>query len=290
MGSGGYSCMRRTFCWLNILILICSCAFLGAGLWLRLAYQGEYVTLLPDHAALSADSLLLTAGVMGFVITFFGCCGSWFQSRCLLICYFTLLVLLFLTEFLLGSLAFVFRGGIGRTLANELKYGIEKYYNSSDLGGRITPSVASIWDSLQKNVHCCGVNSYEDWYDISSWPQERWVPDSCCRTIYNESFSLVEGSGYEIPASINCSKSHNPSLWWSHGCLDAIQMWLLHRLHVVGAVGLIIAFIQLFGLLTSMLLFCTMRHRKKEEETYKSYSPTTDNSQRNRSINSYIDE
>lgn len=107
--------------------------------------------------------------------------------------YFTLLVLLFLTEFLLGSLAFVFRGGIGRTLANELKYGIEKFYNSSDLGGRITPSVASIWDSLQSNVthfneilstiaiksnfffsipkvHCCGVNSYEDWYDISSWP------------------------------------------------------------------------------------------------------------------------
>lgn len=138
---------------------------------------------------------------------------------------------------------------------------------------------------------------------------ERWVPDSCCRPLYNESFGLVEGSGYEYPSSINCSKSNNPALWWSHGCLDAIQMWVLHRLHVVGAVGLVIAFIQvlfmsfsngrkgnnifrlqLFGLLTSMLLFCTMRHRKKEEETYKSYSPTTDNNQRNRSINSYIDE
>lgn len=89
-------------------------------------------------------------------------------------------------------------------------------------------------------VHCCGVNSYEDWYDISSWPGERWVPDSCCRPLFNESFSLVEGSGYEI----NCSKSNNPSLWWSHGCLEAIQMWMLHRLHVVGAVGLVIAFIQ----------------------------------------------
>lgn len=73
---------------------------------------------------------------------------------------------------------------------------------------------------------------------------ERWVPDSCCRPIYNDTFGLVEGSGYEYPASINCAKSHNPSLWWSHGCLDAIQMWVLHRLHVVGAVGLVIAFIQ----------------------------------------------
>lgn len=41
----------------HIYAQICSCAFLGAGLWLRLAYQGEYVTLLPDHAALSADSV-----------------------------------------------------------------------------------------------------------------------------------------------------------------------------------------------------------------------------------------
>lgn len=70
------------------------------------------------------------------------------------------------------------------------------------------------------------------------------MPDSCCRPQYNESFGLVEGSGYEMPASINCAKSHNPALWWSHGCLDAIQMWMVHRLHVVGVVGLVIAFIQ----------------------------------------------
>lgn len=63
---------------------ICGCAFLGAGIWLRLAYQG-YATLMPYHAALSADSLFITVGVLSFVITFFGCCGSWFQSRCLLI-------------------------------------------------------------------------------------------------------------------------------------------------------------------------------------------------------------
>lgn len=66
--------------------------------------------------------------------------------------YFTLVVLLFLSEFLLGSLAFVFRGGIGRMLTQELKYGIEKHYNVSDRGGFLTPSVASIWDNLQVDV------------------------------------------------------------------------------------------------------------------------------------------
>lgn len=68
-------------------------------------------------------------------------------------------MLLFLSEFLLGSLAFVFRGGIGRMLAHELKYGIEKHYNVSDRGGFFTPSVASIWDKLQVDVSSGGLAS-----------------------------------------------------------------------------------------------------------------------------------
>lgn len=32
--------------------------------------------------------------------------------------------------------------------------------------------------------------SHEDWYDIKSWPGERWVPQSCCRPIYNSTYEL----------------------------------------------------------------------------------------------------
>jgi len=63
---------------------LCSCAFLGAGLWLRLSYEG-YATLLPQHAGLSADTIFMGIGGTGFVVSFFGCCGAWVQSRCLLV-------------------------------------------------------------------------------------------------------------------------------------------------------------------------------------------------------------
>lgn len=63
---------------------LCGSCFLAIGVWLRFAAPG-YATLLPDHAALSADCLFMTIGVISFVIAFFGCCGSWFQSRCFLI-------------------------------------------------------------------------------------------------------------------------------------------------------------------------------------------------------------
>lgn len=114
MGKTGYTCIRKTFCSINILVWvgsgrvvvrrtwctfqfnvilmifcgffltqICGSCFLGLGLWLRLSYEG-YASLLPENAGLSADCILMTFGVLSLVISFFGCCGSWFQSRCLL--------------------------------------------------------------------------------------------------------------------------------------------------------------------------------------------------------------
>lgn len=46
----------------------------------------------------------------------------------------------------------MFRGGLGKILTNELKDGIDKHYNATDCGGVAVPSVASIWDKLQRNV------------------------------------------------------------------------------------------------------------------------------------------
>lgn len=285
MGSSGYTCIRRTFCSFNVLIWLCGSCFLAIGVWLRFAAPG-YATLLPDHAALSADCLFMTIGVISFVIAFFGCCGSWFQSRCFLIIYFTLVVLLFLSEFLLGSLAFVFRGGIGRMMVHELKYGIEKHYNVSDRGGIFAPSVASIWDKVQVELQCCGVSSYEDWYDISAWPGERWVPRSCCRPRYNS--LMMEGSGDDLH-SVDCRKAGDPSLLWDKSCGQILQMWFVQRLHVVGTVGLVIAFLQLFGLISSMLLFCTVKH-KRSSKTYKSYSPSVDTTLNRNSTGTYLDD
>lgn len=60
----------------------------------------------------------------------------------------------------------------------------------------ISPSVSTIWDRVQSELQCCGVNSYEDWYFIENWPREKWVPKSCCRTRISLSTDvLYEGSG-----------------------------------------------------------------------------------------------
>lgn len=101
-----------------------------------------------------------------------------------------------MSEFIAGAIVFVFRSGISRAVTMDVKDGIVKYYNTSDRGGMISPSVSSIWDRVQMELQCCGVESYEDWYYIDHWPKEKWVPKSCCRTRHTMPASqLYEGSG-----------------------------------------------------------------------------------------------
>lgn len=259
MGRTGYTCIRHVFCSLNVLIWLCACGILGAGLWLRLAYSG-YMTLMPYYSFASADSLLLAAGCLTFVIAFFGCCGAWFQSRCMLITYFGLVMLMFLAEFMLGTLAFTFRAHLSRSLKQELLFGIEKHYNVTYNITKEPGTIPVIWDHIHTEFHCCGVRDYTDWFQIDAWPKEDRVPDSCC-------MQRKRYCGRADPEGL--SKEN----WYKEGCVSAIQMWLVTRLHVVGTVGLVVAFLQLFGQVASMILFCTVRH-KRSSYTYKSYDTT----------------
>ena len=38
--------------------------------------------------------------------------------------------------------------------------------------------VTDTWDLVQKNLECCGVSTYEDWFTSNSTLAENAVPDS----------------------------------------------------------------------------------------------------------------
>nr|CAD7441907.1 unnamed protein product [Timema bartmani] len=286
-------------------------------------------------------------------------------SRSLPVQYFSLVIFMFLFEFLIATLAFVFRENLGHVLREELKTGIELHYNATQPN-----SLDSIWTHIHEEVrgspvlshvgalsvifHCCGVSGYEDWYDISAWKGQRFVPDSCCdikfsnitgvygdisylsftnklytqhtiKTTHAEHAlsrvgasqqvfvrkesitSLSKAASYSDPNRlslspwgciggshvvtmglhwwlscghhgdcIDCGRSHNPDMWYTKGCAEQVQMWFVERLHIVGIVGLVVAFIQLFGLISSMLLFCTVRHKREPPKFH--YPETLDSS------------
>lgn len=55
---------------------------------------------------------------------------------------------MFLAEFMLGTLAFVFREHLARSLKEELLYGIEKHYNVTREPG----TLPAVWDHIHTEV------------------------------------------------------------------------------------------------------------------------------------------
>jgi hypothetical protein len=61
--------------------------------------------------------------------------------------YFSLVIFLFVVEFLFATLAFVFRENLGGTLKEELTEGIKVHYNATG-----SNSLENIWNHIHKEV------------------------------------------------------------------------------------------------------------------------------------------
>lgn len=224
---------------------------LGIGIWLHVSYD-TYARVLPSYHLLSADNLAIGVGALTFAVAFCGCCGSWFQSKCLLSVYLIAVITIMIIEILLGVVCFVFQNQIGDTLQSELLNGIQHHYNHNDTHG-----IRSAWDQLQEKLHCCGVNNHTDWYQIDAWPDKIQVPPSCCKPINGT-------IGRE------CSEPDGKidgQLYWKHGCYNMIRYYLLSNVHAIGITSIVFAFVQFTALVSAFLVIYTMDYKKDRKRS-----------------------
>lgn len=153
-------------------------------------------------------------------------------------------------ELVCGILGFMYSETFSVSLQQELLTGIQTHYNTSENYAGITLA----WNHIQHQLSCCGVHHYEDWFNISAWPGDSRVPHSCCIP----SFQYMD----------DCGQLEEVSMWFPSGCYQKVQIWFKERLYLVGIIGFFIAFIQLLGLVSSMILFCGTR-RRAGFKTYK---------------------
>lgn len=119
---------------------------------------------------------------------------------------------------------------------------VKRYHQSGHEG------VSSAVDKLQQEFHCCGSNNSQDWQD-SEWirsgeADSRVVPDSCCKT-------MVAGCGKRDHAS-NIYKVEG-------GCITKLETFIQEHLRVIGAVGIGIACVQVFGMIFTCCLYRSLK-------------------------------
>uniref|UniRef100_A0A6E8WBD9 Tetraspanin n=1 Tax=Anopheles coluzzii TaxID=1518534 RepID=A0A6E8WBD9_ANOCL len=159
--------------------------------------------------------------------------------------YTFVLLIVFLLEIIVGSLAYLYETQIETELQHTLNATFMEHYGVSE---QQTKAI----DSMQQEFSCCGAVRFEDWRH-SVWlrsrrknlikPTEgRLVPDSCCITVVS-----------------NCGLRDGPSNIHYTGCIYGMMDDLKYHLIILGAIGLGLSAIQVFGMVLSCCLYVKLK-------------------------------
>ncbi|XP_062318421.1 CD151 antigen isoform X1 [Osmerus eperlanus] len=248
--SCGTICLKYLLFTFNLLFWLAGGAVMAVGVW-TMVEKSDYISLLSSSYYSISAYILIAAGGIVIMTGIIGCCATLKEMKSLLIVYLVLLLCIFLLEITAGVLAYINYQEcfpLCHQLDEELKQNLKetmvmKYQQPGE------ESITQAVDKLHQEFKCCGSNNSSDW-SASVWiqaaPNDRLVPDSCCKT-----------------PSDHCGRRDHPSNIYNveGGCITKLEEFILSQLQILGAVGIGIAFLQLVG----MMFTCCLYRNLKEE-------------------------
>ncbi|NWS74868.1 TSN1 protein, partial [Crotophaga sulcirostris] len=223
----------------NLAIFLGGGTLLGVGIWVTVDGQ----SFLDIFGALSSSVLqvvnvsyfLIVIGAILLVIGFLGCCGAQKESKCLLMMFFSVVLIIFIAEIAAAVVALVYTGLAETLLTAAVTPLLKEKYGTDN-------SLTHIWNVTMKEVHCCGLNNYTDFTD-SPWNKEYGAyPEPCCK-------DQVRGS----ILTLACPHLRGSLL---QGCFDQILEEIRTNAGVVGGVAAGIAALEIAAMAVSMYLYC----------------------------------
>jgi len=228
MGFGRYmdgcgNCMKYSLFFVNLLIFIGGLVVIGLGIYI--AVDRSFGTqILGTNLYIGAIYIVIAAAVVVSLIACFGCFGAAQEVRCMLVTYFIIVFLIFITMLVGGILLYVFRHDVEGAARKGMNSSIHSYHNDK--------SVKEAWDEIQTAMKCCGIDGVADW--------NGQIPDSCCKPV-------IEG------VQNRCHQA-SPNLY-HEGCIKAWPDFIKKNAAIVGGIGIGVACVMVLGMVFSCALF-----------------------------------
>ncbi|XP_069553229.1 tetraspanin 34a [Brachyistius frenatus] len=231
-------------------IFLAGAAILGVGVWVKVdssSLLGLLGNVENSPSGLSqlvnVSYLLIAVGAVLLIIGFLGCCGAMRESRCMLLTFFTIVLIIFLVEVAGAIVLLVFQGladELLQSLQKEVKESIKKDYGESE-------SLTSLWNATMEEFKCCGYMNYTDFDDSPFYNNHgRDVyPLPCC-------FSNI------TMGACNTSKAQFSSIG---GCFNKLLQLIEENAMIIAAVALGIAALEIAAMVVSMVLYCQIGHK-----------------------------
>ncbi|XP_010888882.2 CD63 antigen [Esox lucius] len=230
---GGMKCVKYLLFFFNFIFWLCGLAMIVVGVLVQVAINNTIV--INNVSASSVPIVIIVVGVIVFFIAFFGCCGAWKESYCMVTMFSILLSLIIIIEIGAAIAGYVFRGKLTDIVHDSLNDMVNRYSNGSK-------EFQEAVDKLQTDLKCCGMNSSADWRGTFGTGAD--VPDSCCVTVTN-----------------NCGKGAmlNPGKVHITGCEALVEEMLKKNTLWIIIAALVIAFLQIMGIIFACMLMRGIR-------------------------------
>ncbi|KAM9364920.1 tetraspanin-1 [Pholidichthys leucotaenia] len=220
----------------NALIVLAGLTLLCMGIWVSTDGSFFLRFLGPFSAqAMQTVNVGFFCIVIGGVLVLLGLLGCWGaqkESKCLLLTFFSIVLIIFIAEVAAGVVALAysfFAEGILRAWAIP---SLQKSY-SMDL------VVTQIWNATMEELNCCGFSNYTDFVDSTFQnDSEGSLPASCCG-----------------PNSTSCSQTEaeHSNI---QGCSEHILEVLKQHANIVGGIAAGTGLLEIAAMTVSMYLYC----------------------------------
>ncbi|KAA0706132.1 Tetraspanin-1 [Triplophysa tibetana] len=227
----------------NGIIFLAGATVLGVGIWVKVD-SGSILNFLqkveqaPSELGqlLNVGYLLIAVGAVLLILGFLGCCGAVRESRCMLLLFFVIILIVFIAEVAGAIVLLVFKplaanliNQIGTEAVKSIK---QDYGKDKDLTG--------LWNTTMSTLKCCGFYNITDFSDSPFVNETNSFPPQCCST----------------PVVCRVANSDVP------GCLPALMKLVDENSVIIIAVALGIAALELAAMIVSMTLYCKIGSKR----------------------------
>ncbi|KAM8930277.1 tetraspanin-1 [Pelodytes ibericus] len=219
----------------NLAIFLGGGTLLGVGIWVSV----DSNSFLKIFGAVSTSTamqfinvgyFLIAIGALLVLLGFLGCCGAQKESKCLLITFFTIVLIIFIAEVAGAVVALVYSSLAESFLQSVLTPVLEKDYGKNQ-------DVTKTWNATMADLKCCGVTGYEDFTNSTFVKENNVYPSFCCNSTTTCTPSIV--------ASFK-----------TQGCFKQILDLIKQNAAIVGGVAAGICALELAAMIVSMYLYC----------------------------------
>ncbi|GAA6092165.1 CD63 antigen [Tachysurus ichikawai] len=215
----------------SFMLQLCGLALIIVGVLAQTAITN--FSIIKQVASNASPIVIIVVGVVIFFIAFFGCCGAWKEDYCMVTTFVVLLSIIIIVEIGIAIAAYVLRNQLTNLVDTGIKEAIKNYTN---------PDFQKEVDEMQKWLNCCGAVNSSDWMNYK--PDRNSVPDSCCKNFSN-----------------NCGNGamNNATIINIEGCGEGLENFFKKNILWVGIAALVIAFIEILGLVFACALMRGIR-------------------------------